>query len=149
MPDAENAPNTLEDCYVEESARSLDPTLLEGSLIDRLPQPTGWRLLILPFRPPPKTVGGILIPDKAIDDTQVQTVVGYVLKMGPQAYKAPDRFPDGPWCEEKQWVIFARYSGSRLKLNEEDGAAFGNEVRILNDDEILGTIKHPDDILHL
>ena len=39
MPDAENAPNTLEDCYVEESARSLDPTLLEGSLIDRLPSP--------------------------------------------------------------------------------------------------------------
>ena len=43
MPDAENAPNTLEDCYVEESARSLDPTLLEGSLIDRLPQPTGFQ----------------------------------------------------------------------------------------------------------
>ena len=141
--------DTLEDCYVEEEERVLDPSLLSSTLIVRLPQPTGWRILILPYRPPPTTKAGIFIPDKAIDDTQIQTVVGYVLKVGPQAYKDPKRFPEGPWCKEKQWVVFARYSGSRLKLNEEDNAAFGNEVRILNDDEILGTILDPNDIIHI
>jgi len=141
--------DTLEECYVEEEERVLDPSLISSSLIDRLPQPTGWRILILPYRPPPTTKAGIFIPDKAIDDTQIQTVVGYVLKVGPQAYKDPKRFPEGPWCKEKQWVVFARYSGSRLKLNEEDNAAFGNEVRILNDDEILGTILDPNDIIHI
>jgi len=149
MPEAAEDPKNLEDCYVEEEERVLDPSLISTTLIDRLPQPTGWRILILPYRPPPVTKAGIFIPDKSIDDTQIQTVVGYVLKVGPQAYKDPTRFPEGPWCKEKQWVVFARYSGSRLKLNEEDNAAFGSEVRILNDDEILGTILDPNDIIHI
>jgi co-chaperonin GroES (HSP10) len=149
MSEAAEDSEALEDCYVEETERVLDPSLISASLIDRLPQPTGWRILILPYRPPPVTKAGIYIPDKAIDDTQIQTVVGYVLKMGAQAYKDSTRFPEGAWCKEKQWVVFARYSGSRLKLNEEDGAAFGSEVRILNDDEILGTILDPNDIIHL
>ena len=149
MSEAAEDSESLEDCYVEETERVLDPSLISASLIDRLPQPTGWRILILPYRPPPGTKAGIYIPDKAIDDTQIQTVVGYVLKMGAQAYKDSTRCPEGAWCKEKQWVVFARYSGSRLKLNEEDGAAFGSEVRILNDDEMLGTILAPHDIIHL
>ena len=149
MSEAAEDSEALEDCYVEETERVLDPSLISASLIDRLPQPTGWRILILPYRPPPVTKAGIYIPDKAIDDTQIQTVVGYVLKMGAQAYKDSTRFPEGAWCKEKQWVVFARYSGSRFKLNEEDGAGFGSEVRILNADEILGTILDPNDIIHL
>jgi co-chaperonin GroES (HSP10) len=38
-------------------------------------------------------------------------------------------------------VIFARYAGSRFKIE-------GGEVRILNEDEILGTIQDPEQILH-
>jgi co-chaperonin GroES (HSP10) len=37
--------------------------------------------------------------------------------------------------------MFARYAGSRIKIE-------GGEVRLLNDDEILATIKNPEDILH-
>ena len=70
-----------------------------------------------------------------------QTQVGYVLKMGPLAYKDKTKFETGPWCQEKDWVIFARYSGSRFKID-------GGEVKILNDDEILATILNPEDILH-
>ena len=32
--------------YVPEQERVLDPTLIDASVIDRLPQPTGWRVLI-------------------------------------------------------------------------------------------------------
>jgi co-chaperonin GroES (HSP10) len=47
------------------------------------------------------------------------------------------------WCEEKQWVLIGRYSGSRFKLEE------GAEVRIINDDEVIATILDPDDIVSL
>ena len=62
--------------------------------------------------------------------------------VGPDAYKDTNRFPEGPWCKEKDWVIFGRYAGSRLSIE-------GGEIRILNDDEILATIENPEDILHL
>ena len=145
MPDTNEAED-LSECYVAEEDRVLDPTLATKEIIDRLPQPTGWRVLIAPFNPPRKSKGGILLNQKTLEEDAIQTNVGYVLRMGPLAYADKERYPTGPWCEEKQWVIFARYAGSRFRLNDEKRAAFGSEVRILNDDEILGTILDPDDI---
>ena len=127
--------------YVEASEKTLDPSLIDQPILERLPAPAGWRILILPYRPPKATKGGILFSDKTLDDAQIQTVAGYVLKMGPLAYADREKFPEGPWCQEKQWVIFARYAGSRFKIE-------GGEVRLLNDDEVLATIKNPEDILH-
>jgi co-chaperonin GroES (HSP10) len=43
--------------------------------------------------------------------------------------------------QKKDWVIFARYAGSRLPIE-------GGEVRLLNDDEVLGTVKDPESVLH-
>ena len=145
MPDTNEAED-LSECYVAEEDRVLDPTLASKEIIDRLPQTTGWRVLIAPFNPPKKSKGGILLNQKTLEEDAIQTNVGYVLRMGPLAYADKERYPTGPWCEEKQWVIFARYAGSRFRLNDEKRAAFGSEVRILNDDEILGTILDPDDI---
>ena len=55
--------------------------------------------------------------------------------------KDEEKFPNGPWCKKNDWVLFARYAGSRLNID-------GGELRILNDDEILGTLDDPEDILH-
>ena len=131
----------LDKMYVEPQERVLDPSLADRSLIDRMPSPTGWRLLILPYRGKGKTEGGLYLPDKVVEDNQISTQVGFVLKMGPMAYKDPEKFPSGAWCAEKDWVMFARYAGSRFKID-------GGEVRILNDDEILAKIQEPEDILH-
>ena len=38
----------VDNIYVEPDNRVLDPTLLDQSLIDRMPSPTGCRMLILP-----------------------------------------------------------------------------------------------------
>jgi len=132
---------TLEEAYKEERAKFLDPEAIGGSLLERLPNPTGWRILILPYRGKGKTEGGILLADKTIEQQQVSTQVGYVLKVGPLAYQDKDKFPSGPWCQEKEWVMFARYAGSRFNID-------GGEVRILNDDEILARIMSPEDVLH-
>ena len=107
----------------------------------KLPQPTGWRMLVLPFKMNEKTKGGVLLGQETIERQQVGSQCGLVLRMGPDCYKDKDRYPDGPWCKEGQWVMFARYAGSRIRIE-------GGEIRLLNDDEVLATIKNPEDILH-
>ena len=132
---------TIAGAYKEPSDKVLDPEAIEGSLLERMPTPTGWRILVLPYRGKGKTDGGIYLPDAVVQEQTVSTQVGYVLKVGDLAYKDAEKFPTGPWCEEGNWVMFARYSGSRFKID-------GGEVRILNDDEVLAKIKEPEDVLH-
>ena len=107
---------------------------------NKLPVLTGWRILVLPFKGKKKTKGGILYSDEQIERQQLATVCGNVLAVGPQAYKG-EKYPEGPWCKVGDWVIFARYAGSRFKIE-------GGEVRLLNDDEIIATVKDPEDIVH-
>ena len=107
----------------------------------KLPKPTGWRLLVLPFKMKEKTKGGLVLAETTLEKQQVASQVGLVMAMGPQCYKDKERYPEGPWCKEKDWVMFARYAGSRIKIE-------GGEMRLLNDDEVLATIDSPEDILH-
>ena len=106
-----------------------------------LPKPTGWRILVLPYKAKEKTKGGIILSDKTVAESQIATNCGLVMDIGPDAYNDKDKFPNGPWCKKKDWVLFARYAGSRIYID-------GGEIRVLNDDEILGTIEDPEDILH-
>ena len=143
--EAKEADSTsVEGAYVDAKDRVLDPSLVDKSLKERLPQPTGWRVLVMPYQGASKTHGGLYIPDEIRDREAVATVVAYVLKLGPLAYKDPDKFGPGPepWCKEGQWVCIGRYSGSRFKID-------GGEVRIINDDEVIATILEPDDIKHV
>ena len=107
----------------------------------KLPQPTGWRMLVLPFKMKDKTKGGVILAEDTLERQQVASQVGLVMAMGSQCYKDKERYPEGPWCKEKDWVMFARYAGSRIKIE-------GGEMRLLNDDEVLATIDSPEDILH-
>ena len=107
----------------------------------KLPQPTGWRMLVLPFKMKDKTKGGVILAEDTLERQQVASQVGLVMAMGPQCYKDKERYPEGPWCKEKDWIMFARYAGSRIKIE-------GGEMRLLNDDEVLATIDSPEDILH-
>ena len=108
---------------------------------DKLPQPTGWRLLVLPFRMNEKSKGGVLFANETVDKQQVASQCGNVLAMGSECYKDKERYPTGPWCKVGDWVVFARYAGSRIQIE-------GGEVRLLNEDEVLATVKNPEDILH-
>ena len=121
----------------------LDAKAVESNkdLLDRLPSPTGYRLLVLPYAGPEKTKGGLYLSDTTQDTIQMTTVCAYVLKVGDQAYKDESKFPNGPWCKKGDWIIFGRYAGSRFKIE-------GGEVRNLNDDEIIAKINNPEDILH-
>ena len=110
------------------------------SALERLPKPTGWRILILPYTLPESTKGGVILSDETRTREQLATNIGYVVSLGPDAYADTNKFPDGAWCKKGDWVMFGRYAGSRFKI---DGA----EPRLLNDDEILAVIDDPRDIL--
>ena len=137
----------LQEKYEEEKktlppeTEPLSPENIGVETVDELPSPSGYRILVLPFTPKTKTKGGILFSQETLDTARIATTCGYVLKMGPLAYKDKDKFEE-PWCKKGEWVIFARYAGSRLPIE-------GGEVRILNDDEVLGTVKDPESLLHL
>ena len=107
----------------------------------KIPKPTGWRLLVLPFKMTEKTKGGLVLAEATLEKQQVASQCGLVLAMGSQCYKDKERYPEGPWCKVNDWVMFARYAGSRIKID-------GGEIRLLNDDEVLATIDSPEDILH-
>jgi len=133
--------SALLDKYREEEKNSKEPLHPDNiTNTDQLPNPSGWRILVLPFTPKDKTKGGILIAQETLDKLRIATNCGYVLKMGPLCY-SEKKFTSGPWCKKGDWVIFARYAGSRLPIE-------GGEVRLLNDDEVLGTIKDPEAVLH-
>ena len=137
--------NALEEKYKEQKVEFVEEKRVDetnvANIQDELPIPSGWRLLVLPFTPKEKTKGGIIIAQEALDKARIATNCGYVVKIGPMAYGDKEKFPTGPWCKKGDWVIFARYAGSRLPIE-------GGEVRLLNDDEVLGTIKDPESVLH-
>ena len=136
----------LQDKYEQEKKElppepeALSPENIGTETVDELPEPSGYRILVLPFTPKTKTKGGILFSQETLDKARIATTCGYVLKMGDLAYKDQDKFGK-PWCKKGDWVIFARYAGSRLPIE-------GGEVRLLNDDEVLGTIENPESVLH-
>ena len=125
--------------YKKIKSKKIEPVEKETNL-EKAPNPTGWRILILPYRGIGKTKGGVLLSDNTVMEQQLHTQVGLVIKMGSDCYKDKEKFPTGPWCKVKDWILFARYAGSRIKIE-------GGELRLLNDDEILAVVKDPEDIL--
>ena len=125
---------------IQEEATDKIEHLPTDKVLERLPDPTGWRILVLPYKGQGKTKGCVILTDETMQERTYTTVTGLVLKIGPDAYKDEKRFPDGPWCKKNDWIIFGRYAGSRVGIE-------GGEVRILNDDEIIAVVKDPEDIL--
>lgn len=139
----EESKSEVDSAFVSPDERVLDPTLMSKSLIDRMPSPSGWRMLILPYRGRGVSKGGITLVKDTVDREALASVVAYVVKMGPLCYKDKDKFGETPWCQERSWVLIGRYAGARFKLGDDA------ECRIINDDEVIATIADPDDIVTL
>nr|ASN63299.1 co-chaperonin GroES [uncultured virus] len=103
---------------------------------DLLPAPTGYRLLIATVEVNKQTKGGVYIPDELKDREKTASIIGCVVRMGPDAYKDSDKFDAGPYCKEGDFVLFRSYSGTKFRVS-------GTEFRIINDDTVEAVVPDP------
>ena len=102
----------------------------------QLPEPKGYKLLIALPAPDEKTEGGIIKAYETLKVEEVGSICGFVLKAGADAYKDEKRFPNGPYCQEGDWVLMRSYSGTRFKVH-------GKEFRLINDDSVEAVVDDP------
>ena len=104
-----------------------------------LPQPTGFKLLCLVPDVSDKISGTkleLLKTSEMIRAEENSTTVLFVMKLGPDAYKDPVKFPTGAWAKEGDFVIVRAYAGTRLKI-------YGKEFRVINDDQVDAVVQDP------
>ena len=109
---------------------------VDDNVASKVPEPTGYKLLIKPLEVKEKTESGIYMPDALKQAEQTASVIGFVVKAGPDAYKDSDKFPNGPYCKEGDFVIFRSYSGTRFKIEKQ-------EFRLINDDTVEAVVDDP------
>jgi len=103
----------------------------------QLPKPVGYRVLVA-LPQPEETISGtsIIKTDTAKTQDHIMSIIGLVVDMGSGAYADKDRFPDGPWCKEGDFVMFRMNSGTRFTIG-------GVEYRLMNDDSIEAVVADP------
>lgn len=103
----------------------------------QVPQPTGYHILcMVPKIDDTYGDSGLVKASETIRVEEQATLVLYVAKIGPQAYKDKERFPDGPWCKEGDFIITRAYAGTRVLIH-------GTEWRIINDDTVEAVVDDP------
>jgi co-chaperonin GroES (HSP10) len=114
-------------------------TVTDAELEAQLPVPVGYKLLIALPTIEDTYDSGLVKAENTKHVEQVLSMIGLVLDMGPQAYSDPDRYPNGPWCEVGQYVLFRTNTGTRFRFN-------GTEYRLMNDDSIEAVVSDPQGI---
>ena len=103
----------LDKAFVDADNKVLDPTLLKKSLLERMPNPSGWRLLVLPYKGKGVTDAGIQLVQETVDRE--------ALKKG-------------------EWILIGRYAGTRFRLEDNHEVRIINDdeviATILNPDDI-------------
>tara|TARA_B100000929_G_C15439399_1_gene397497 strand:+ start:200 stop:586 length:387 start_codon:yes stop_codon:yes gene_type:complete len=102
----------------------------------QMPEPSGYKILIALPDIEEATEGGIIKAEETRYAESVATIIGFVLKMGPDCYKDQKRFPSGPWCSEGDFVLMRTYTGTRFRIH-------GKEFRLINDDSVEAVIDDP------
>jgi co-chaperonin GroES (HSP10) len=103
---------------------------------DVIPKPVGYHLLIAMPEVDETYESGIVKSSKAIQHETLLSMVGAVIDMGSEAYGDASRFPNGPWCQVGDYVMFRSNSGTRFKVG-------GKEFRLMNDDSIEAVVADP------
>ena len=108
----------------------------DPKVASKMPEPQGYKLLISPVEVEEKTEVGVYMPDQLRDAEGIASIIGWVVSMGPDAYKDEDKFPSGAWCNVGDFVIFRSYSGTRFKIGTQ-------EFRLINDDTVEAVVEDP------
>lgn len=102
----------------------------------KMPEPSGYNILItLPKVAEQLGDSGLVLADATKKVEEAASCLGFVLKLGPLAYKGA-KFESGPWCKEGDFIIMRNYSGTRFKI-------LGQEFRIIHDDQVEAVVDDP------
>ena len=111
--------------------------LSDSELDQQLRRPVGYRVLVaLPEIEKTYADTSVLKTDKEMHHDYIMSIMGLVVDMGAGAYQDKERFPDGAWCKEGDFVMFRANSGTRFKVA-------GKEYRLMNDDSIEAVVADP------
>jgi co-chaperonin GroES (HSP10) len=119
----------MSDINVAETQETIDRA-------SQLPNPSGFKLLCVVPQIEEEYSSGIIKAESTVKTEEQTTVVLFVVKIGPDAYKDTSRFPSGPWCKVGDFVLVRPYSGTRVVIH-------GKEFRIINDDTVEGIVDDP------
>ena len=104
---------------------------------DNPPIPTGYHILVILPKVEEKTKGGVLLPTDVKNREDIASIVAKVISIGPDAYpNTENRFRNGDWCKEGDWILLSKYSGHRFEYG-------GSELRLINDDSVLAIVSDP------
>lgn len=107
----------------------------------QMPKPSGYHLLIaLPDVEEYYHDSTLLKTTDQMHKEYIMSIMGIVIDMGADAYSDKDRFPEGPWCKEGDYVMFRMNTGTRFRVN-------GKEFRLMNDDSVEAVIPDPRGIM--
>lgn len=102
----------------------------------QLPAPVGYKMLLILPEQGDKYESGIVKADSTRYADEVASVVAFVAAMGPDCYQDKQKFPNGPWCKQGDFVIIRPYGGVRIVVH-------GKEMRLVNDDSIEAVVDDP------
>ena len=114
-------------------------TVLPGTDAEKarqLPDPKTYHLLCALPKADTEYESGLLKAGQTMHYEEVLSPVLWVVKMGPDCYKDPLRFPSGPSCKVGDFVLVRPNTGTRIRIH-------GQEFRLLNDDSVEATVQDP------
>lgn len=106
---------------------------------DPLPALPGYHILIRPVSIRKETKGGILLPDQFQEDLKYLTTVGKVLAVGQSAYQDENKFPNGPWCKEGDYIAYGRHVGHKFMYK-------GVRLLLIFDDQVIMKVESPESL---
>jgi len=102
----------------------------------QLPIPSGYRILCAIPQIDDTFESGIAKSAQTMHFEELLTTVLFVVRLGPDCYKDPSRFPSGPWCKEGDFVLVRPNAGTRVKIH-------GKDFRLINDDCVEAVVEDP------
>ena len=129
--------NAVEDLQAKRQESIAEEEKQQAELDRNMPHPVGFKLLIaLPSVEDTYEGSNIVKSTKEVRAEYILSIIGLVVELGADAYKDTDRYPEGPWCKQGDYVMFRANSGTRFKLG-------GVEYRVLNEDSIDCVVPNP------
>lgn len=102
----------------------------------QVPEPKTYHILCMLPKANESYESGLLKAGQTMHFEEVLSPVLFVMKMGPDCYKDPIRFPSGPSCKVGDFILVRPNTGTRVKIH-------GQEFRIINDDSVEAVVEDP------